>query len=204
MSAPIPGNHFSSGRNNYSGGPYHGAKPRSLPVPLMAQGTSYSRNSRFAPYTSTSGRFQAGFECHGPTQQATNRNQYENNRQSRLRTEMDRISYSEALKATTSCDNDSPEKHEAVTLQISNLDPTCEEHHVRNYLLSQLKPITPVVSLTMETPSIAKIKVPSNDFAKQVSFNFSCLSFYQIFLHNRLFHIYTAKNSDRNGSWFRI
>lgn len=170
MSAPIPGNNYSSGRNNYGGGIYRGAKPRSLPVPLMSQHTGYPRNSRFAPYSSSE-RFQQGFESRGPAQQSTNRNQNDfscmGNREARLRTEMDRPSYSEALKATSS--RESPEELlEAVTLQISNLDPTIEEQNIRHYLLSQLKQITPVMSLIMETPSMAKVKVPSNAFAKQV------------------------------------
>lgn len=48
-----------------------------------------------------------------------------------------------------------------VFLQISNLDAWYDEANLKNYLTSQLKPITPILSLNIETPSIAKIKVPS-------------------------------------------
>lgn len=57
--------------------------------------------------------------------------------------------------------NNSNENKDTITLQISNLDASIEEHHLRNYLMSQLKPITPVISLTIESPSLAKVKVPS-------------------------------------------
>ncbi|ETN67316.1 hypothetical protein AND_000865 [Anopheles darlingi] len=63
-----------------------------------------------------------------------------------------------------------PEK-ESVVLQISNLDASIEEHKMRQYLLCQLKPITPVLSLSIESPSLAKVKVPSAQCAKQVVAN---------------------------------
>lgn len=50
---------------------------------------------------------------------------------------------------------------DGVYLQISNLDQYYDELYLRHYLMNQLKPITPILSLTIETPSIAKIKVPS-------------------------------------------
>jgi meiosis arrest female protein 1 len=50
---------------------------------------------------------------------------------------------------------------EGVYLQISNLDQWFDEANLRNYLMNQLKPITPILSLSIETPSIAKVKVPS-------------------------------------------
>ena len=56
-----------------------------------------------------------------------------------------------------------------VVLQISNLDQWYDEANMRHYLLSQLKPITPILSLIIESPSIAKVKVPS----QQVSAIFS-------------------------------
>ncbi|KAG5678345.1 putative Meiosis regulator and mRNA stability factor 1 [Polypedilum vanderplanki] len=55
-----------------------------------------------------------------------------------------------------------------VYLQITNLDQWYDEASLRHYLMSQLKPITPILLLTIETPSIAKVKVPSIQFAKQV------------------------------------
>ncbi|XP_053696095.1 meiosis regulator and mRNA stability factor 1 [Sabethes cyaneus] len=60
---------------------------------------------------------------------------------------------------------------EMVVLQISNLDPSIEEHKMHQYLLCQLKSITPVLSLTIESPSLAKVKVPSAQFAKLVVAN---------------------------------
>lgn len=50
---------------------------------------------------------------------------------------------------------------DGVYLQISNLDQWYDESNLRNYLMNQLKPITPILSLSIETPSIAKVKVPS-------------------------------------------
>lgn len=61
-----------------------------------------------------------------------------------------------------SCDSSSPSSDDdGVYLQISNLDQWYDETNLRNYLMAQLKPITPILSLSIETPSIAKIKVPS-------------------------------------------
>lgn len=50
---------------------------------------------------------------------------------------------------------------DGVYLQISNLDQYYDELSLKHYLMNQLKPITPILSLTIETPSIAKVKVPS-------------------------------------------
>lgn len=50
---------------------------------------------------------------------------------------------------------------DGVYLQISNLDQWYDEVNLRNYLMNQLKPITPILSLVIETPSIAKVKLPS-------------------------------------------
>lgn len=65
-------------------------------------------------------------------------------------------SSSRPLSPVSSCNDD-----EGVFLQISNLDQWYDEANLRNYLMNQLKPITPILSLTIETPSIAKVKVPS-------------------------------------------
>lgn len=64
-----------------------------------------------------------------------------------------------------------PEQKEMVVLQISNLDASIDEHKMHQFLLCQLKPITPVISLTIESPSLAKVKVPSAQCAKQVVAN---------------------------------
>lgn len=63
---------------------------------------------------------------------------------------------------------DSPpsDDDDGVYLQISNLDQWYDESNLRNYLMNQLKPITPILSLTIETPSIAKVKVPSMQVRK--------------------------------------
>lgn len=50
---------------------------------------------------------------------------------------------------------------DGIFLQISNLDQYYDESSLKNYLMNQLKPITPILSLSIETPSIAKVKVPS-------------------------------------------
>nr|XP_032293408.1 meiosis regulator and mRNA stability factor 1 isoform X2 [Drosophila virilis] len=60
---------------------------------------------------------------------------------------------------------------DAVTLQITNLDYSLDETSLRNFLMSQLKPITPVVSLNFEACSYAKVTVPDLYFAKQVVSN---------------------------------
>ncbi|XP_030377881.1 meiosis regulator and mRNA stability factor 1 [Scaptodrosophila lebanonensis] len=61
--------------------------------------------------------------------------------------------------------------NDAVTLQITNLDYSLDETSLRNFLMNQLKPITPVVSLNFEGSSYAKVTVPDLYFAKQVVSN---------------------------------
>jgi hypothetical protein len=57
-----------------------------------------------------------------------------------------------------SCDVSPPgNDDDGVYLQISNLDQWYDEQNLRNYLMTQLKPITPILSLNIETPSIAKV-----------------------------------------------
>lgn len=63
---------------------------------------------------------------------------------------------------------------DGVYLQISNLDQWYDEANLRNYLMNQLKPITPILSLNIETPSIAKVKVPS--FQVRTFFHFAILN----------------------------
>lgn len=50
--------------------------------------------------------------------------------------------------------------NDAVTLQITNLDYSLDESNLRSFLMNQLKPITPVVSLVFEGSSYAKVTVP--------------------------------------------
>ncbi|XP_037731709.1 uncharacterized protein LOC119562567 [Drosophila subpulchrella] len=52
------------------------------------------------------------------------------------------------------------EASDAVTLQITNLDYSLDESSLRSFLMNQLKPITPVVSLVFEGSSYAKVTVP--------------------------------------------
>lgn len=63
---------------------------------------------------------------------------------------------------------------DGVYLQISNLDQWYDEANLRNYLMNQLKPITPILSLVIETPSIAKVKLPS------IQVNFSCGGHFEV------------------------
>lgn len=67
--------------------------------------------------------------------------------------------------------NGGADQKETVVLQIGNLDPSIDEHKMHQYLLCQLKSITPVISLIIESPSLAKVKVPSTQFAKLVVAN---------------------------------
>uniref|UniRef100_A0A182P0F7 HTH OST-type domain-containing protein n=1 Tax=Anopheles epiroticus TaxID=199890 RepID=A0A182P0F7_9DIPT len=64
-----------------------------------------------------------------------------------------------------------PDQKEMVVLQISNLDSSIEENKMHQFLMCQLKPITPVISLNIESPSLAKVKVPTAQCAKQVVAN---------------------------------
>lgn len=49
---------------------------------------------------------------------------------------------------------------DAITLQITNLDYSLDEASLRNFLMNQLKPITPVMSLNFEGSCYAKVTVP--------------------------------------------
>ncbi|XP_001965864.4 meiosis regulator and mRNA stability factor 1 isoform X2 [Drosophila ananassae] len=60
---------------------------------------------------------------------------------------------------------------DTVTLQITNLDYSLDESSLRSFLLNQLKPITPVLSLVFEGSAYAKVTVPDLYFAKQVVSN---------------------------------
>lgn len=60
------------------------------------------------------------------------------------------------------------ENSSCVTLQISNLDSTFDEHALKQHLINKLKPITSVISIYFEAISVAKIRLPSAYHAKQV------------------------------------
>ncbi|ALC40415.1 CG17018 [Drosophila busckii] len=79
----------------------------------------------------------------------------------------------------------------AVTLQITNLDYSLDESSLRNFLLNQLKPITPVVSLSFEGSSYVKVTVPDLYFAKQVVANLHRKKFG----HKRMLVSYTRDSS---------
>jgi len=57
---------------------------------------------------------------------------------------------------------------QTITLQISNLDSSMDETNLRSYLLTQLKSVTPIISLTFDSPSVAKVKVANRQAAKLV------------------------------------
>ena len=67
-----------------------------------------------------------------------------------------------------SCNNNTSTNDSTVTLQISNLDTTIDEHVLKQYLITKLKPITPILSFIFEGLAVAKIRLPSQNHAKQV------------------------------------
>lgn len=92
------------------------------------------------------------------------------------------------------CDS-SVNDDDGVYLQISNLDQWYDETNLRNYLMSQLKPITPILSLNIETPSIAKVKVPSvqvRNKSKLAMLDFHCFLFLQ-FAKQVVSHLHRKK-----------
>ncbi|XP_053961147.1 uncharacterized protein LOC128865143 isoform X1 [Anastrepha ludens] len=76
-----------------------------------------------------------------------------------------------ALNGDSGCQVCTSSTNQSVTLQITNLDYTMEESSLRSFLMGQLKPITPVLSLAFEGNSYAKVTVPDMFFAKQVVSN---------------------------------
>lgn len=54
------------------------------------------------------------------------------------------------------------ELQKKVTLQLNNLDSSYDETFLENFLISLLKPITPIVSLHIDGNSSAKVEVPSS------------------------------------------
>lgn len=80
------------------------------------------------------------------------------------------LSASNTIIANTNGNNsfDLSDANTCVTLQISNLDTTIDERVLKQYLISKLKPITTVLSIYFEAISVAKIKLPSANHAKQV------------------------------------
>lgn len=96
---------------------------------------------------------------------------------------------------------------DGIHLQISNLDHWYDETNLRNYLMNQLKPITPILSLTIETPSIARVKVPSTQVRKISTASAILSSLYPCSLwfssRSRLFRICIARKWDTSASLCR-
>lgn len=87
--------------------------------------------------------------------------------------------------STAANSNNLSSDDDGVYLQISNLDQWYDEANLRNYLMNQLKPITPILALTIETPSIAKVKVPSTQVTcleTTIGAHFSCFLFHTLSL----------------------
>lgn len=78
--------------------------------------------------------------------------------------------------APLSHDTSNNEDDDGVYLQISNLDQWYDEISLKHYLMNQLKPITPILSLTIETPSIAKVKVPSVQVSRMLHIHWSVIN----------------------------
>lgn len=63
-------------------------------------------------------------------------------------------------ESTAGASAPSAQPSDAITLQITNLDYSLDEASLRNFLMNQLKPITPVMSLNFEGSCYAKVTVP--------------------------------------------
>lgn len=61
-----------------------------------------------------------------------------------------------------------PPPDTTVTLQISNIDASIDDRAMKQYIVSKLKPITPIVSFSYEGLTVAKLRIPSHHHAKQV------------------------------------
>lgn len=92
-----------------------------------------------------------------------------------------------------------PDSSTCVTLQISNLDSTFDEHALKQHLINKLKPITSVISIYFEAISVAKIKLPSAYHAKQVISNLHRKKIG----HKRITVSYTRESSSMEPSTLR-
>lgn len=98
---------------------------------------------------------------------------------------------------------------DAITLQITNLDYSLDEASLRNFLMNQLKPITPVMSLTFEGSCYAKVTVPDlyvsvgcGGFIAHYSiFSSLSLSLSPSSLPSKLFPYCTARRSATSACW---
>ncbi|XP_058451515.1 meiosis regulator and mRNA stability factor 1 [Malaya genurostris] len=146
---PNQSNHFQQLCTNVSYTSGNGAANKSLNSSLNSSGSDSGKNSTF--YSG------------GSSSNSSNTSQCSNSSGSGTGSGFN-CSYGGAMQSTA-------DQKEMVVLQISNLDPSIDEHKMHQYLLCQLKSITPVLSLTIESPSLAKVKVPSAQFAKLVVAN---------------------------------
>lgn len=93
-----------------------------------------------------------GSSCTAVAPSSTNKN---------LVTSLGAASSANVTPARNTCAPSSPyATADTVTLQITNLDYSMDEASLRAFLLGQLEPITPVVSLIFEGSSYAKVSVP--------------------------------------------
>ncbi|KAL9929562.1 meiosis regulator and mRNA stability factor 1-like protein isoform 1-T3 [Glossina fuscipes fuscipes] len=104
-----------------------------------------------------------GSSCTAVAQSTTNKS---------LITSLGMASSANVTPARSTCAPTSPNATaDTVTLQITNLDYSMDEASLRAFLLGQLEPITPVISLIFEGSSYAKVSVPDMYFAKLVVSN---------------------------------
>ncbi|XP_055388150.1 putative uncharacterized protein DDB_G0286901 [Condylostylus longicornis] len=116
-------------------------------------GNIYNRN-RYAPYQNRS--YSTG-----------SINFTNNNNNQLLQQPLLNQSFSSITAPHNNCTK-SNNPNQPITLQINNLDYSLEEQHLRGFLVNQLKPITPVISLIFEGSSCAKVTVPDLYYAKLV------------------------------------
>ncbi|XP_055549128.1 meiosis regulator and mRNA stability factor 1 [Wyeomyia smithii] len=149
---PNQSNHFQQMSTNVSYTNGNGAGNKSLNSSLNSSCSDSGKNSTFYSGGSTNGSNSSNTsQCSTSSSGTGTGSGY---------------SYPCGIMQSTTMDT-----KEMVVLQISNLDPSIDEHKMHQYLLCQLKSITPVLSLTIESPSLAKVKVPSAQFAKLVVAN---------------------------------
>lgn len=88
-----------------------------------------------------------------------NRNQ--NNSDYSLFTPLNRFNSVTSLASRSSASSTMSDEGNPVVLLISNLEQTTDENALKYRVFQQLKPITPVISLTGECGNAVRVKVPS-------------------------------------------
>lgn len=144
---------------------------KSISTNLGPPSATYYPRQRYAPYFSrsysqahqntqtTNQSYQNNFSMNDITKSVNNSIKVNNS----LNSSLPNFNF-----LTSTLNNNSGNDAQTVTLQIGNLDLSLDENAIRHYLMSQLKPITPIIALTFEGSSSAKIKVPSSQYAKLV------------------------------------